>query len=144
MSLKTARMSQPIRMLKPADHGNTAPTTANLTVDLTAATVKGFNAVMIALHVGTITGTSIACKLQESASDFSGSDVTGAAFTTITTSNDDTVRYILVDLQKITMRYIKLAFTFTAITVSPLSAEAIFFDAQDSELVSVAADAVVA
>jgi hypothetical protein len=137
-------MSQPIRMLKPADHGNTAPTTANLTVDMTAAGAEGFNAVLIALHVGTITGTSIACKLQESATDFSGSDITGATFTTITTSNDDTVRYILVDLQKITLRYIKLAFTFTAITVSPMSAEAIFLDAQDSEFITTAADAVVA
>lgn len=130
-----------IRMLKPADHGASAPTTANVSVD-----TKGFEWARIDVQVGTITGTKIEWTVQESSDDGSAdafADVTGAVGTDIATTNDDVVHSIVIKTSKVE-RYLKIAWTYTSVTVSPLAATCTLYAAQDSKYLGTEVDAIVA
>ena len=112
-------------MLDPDDHGNSAPTGAIIDT-------KGFEEVLIAWNLGVMAGTSIACKIQEGAeSDMSdAADITGAAFTTVTTANDNTVHVMRINLVG-RMRYIQPAFTFTAVTQSKMGMLGVLSEARE-------------
>jgi len=103
-----------VRMLDPDDHGNSAPTTVIIDT-------KGFDELEVVWDVGVMAGTSIACKIQEGAeSDLSdAADITDAAFTTVTTANDDATYVGRINLRG-RDRYIRAAFTFTAVTQSKM------------------------
>lgn len=118
--------------LSPADYAATAPTaTQCLNID-----TKGFRWATFVLHIGALTGTSFAAKVQESSDNFSAdaaADITGAVFTTATgAGSDDSLMSLTIDLSK-TERYLQLAFTFSSLTVSLLSAVCILSNALDTK-----------
>jgi len=103
-----------VRMLDPDDHGNSAPTTVIIDT-------KGFDELEVVWDVGVMAGTSIACKIEEGAlaNMTDAADVSGAVFTTVTTSNDDKTYVGRINLRG-RARYIRAAFTFTAVTQSKM------------------------
>lgn len=113
-----------VRMLDPDDHGNSAPT--GVIID-----TKGFDELEVVLDVGVMAGTSIAAKIEEgSASDLSdAADVADAAFTTVTTSNDDATYVGRINLRG-RARYIRAAFTFTAVTQSKMGMVGVLSEAR--------------
>jgi hypothetical protein len=120
-----------VRAISPADYAGTAPTAGTQSVNIDT---KGFRWATFVIVAGALTATSIIGKISESSDNFSSdaaADVTGATFTTLTTSTDDVIVSLTVDLSK-SERYLRIAFgTFTA-TVSNLSAVCILSGAHDS------------
>lgn len=116
--------------LSPKDYGSTAPTaTQCINID-----TKGFRWATFLVQTGTVTGTSIAVKVQESSDNFvsdAAADVTDADFTTLAATDDDQWESLTIDLQKCE-RYLQLAFTFSAITVANLAASCVLSGAADS------------
>lgn len=126
-SLHPTSITKTLRALAPADYGATAPTTASQIID-----TRGFRFAKFALDFGVMAGTSIACKVQQDSDSAFGSGVdTGVDFTTVTTSNDDALQHVIVDTSKVE-RYLRLIFTFTSVTASPMAATCELFGPADS------------
>lgn len=121
-----------VNALLPDDFGSTAPNaTQCLNID-----TAGFRWATFVVQVGNVAGTSITAKVQESSlSDFGGgdpaADVTGASIPVWGDGDDGTLKSITIDLQRCE-RYLQLAFTYSSITASDLSAVCILSGAQDS------------
>jgi len=82
------------------------------TTNGTGVDTLGFHQALVILNVGTVT-TSLDVKLQESSDNGSGdsfADITGAAFTQVTTGNDNAVYVARVNLTG-TERYIRVVGT---------------------------------
>ena len=132
MGSQTARSELKIvRAISPADYAGTAPTAGTQSVNIDTL---GFRWATFVIVAGAMTATNVIGKISESSDNFSSdaaADVTGATFTALTTSTDDAIRTLTVDLSK-TERYLRIAFgTFTA-TVSNLSAVCILSQAAES------------
>jgi len=120
-----------VNALSPDDYGNTAPTASQcLNID-----TLGFRWATFVVQVGNVAGTSIACKIQESStSDMTtdaAADITGASFANWGDTSDNVTRSITIDLQRCE-RYLQLAFTYSSITASDVSACCILWGAGDS------------
>lgn len=79
-----------------------------VTTNGTGVDTMGFHQALIILNVGTVT-TSLDVKVQESSDDGSGdsyADITGAAFTQVTTANDNAIYVARINLTG-TERYIR-------------------------------------
>jgi hypothetical protein len=115
-------------MLAPKDYTDTAPVVATeaLVID-----TKGYEDLFVVLNVGVVAGTGIAVKVQEDDASDGGTavDVASATFTTLTAANDVDMYVGRVKLRG-RKRYLLLAFTFTAVTASNLSATAILSNAR--------------
>ena len=86
MLANSAKSATAVTLLKPASAADTAAATGT---GVLVAEYEGD--LMVTQHVGVVTAGSIAGKLQAcSAADGTGAeDITGATFTSVTTSNDD-------------------------------------------------------
>lgn len=116
-----------VPMLAPKDYTTTAPTTSeSVSIDLTAAGFKRCRWIEIILAIGTVAGTSIAATVKESTDNSTFTQLvdsagTNVAFASTTTANDNLVRRVIIDRQAVLKRYLRVDFTFTAITASPLA-----------------------
>ena len=83
-----------------------------VTTDGTGIDTRGYHQALVVLNVGTVT-TSLDVKVQQSSDDGSSdayADISGAAFTQVTTANDVTVYVARVNLDA-TERYIRVVGT---------------------------------
>jgi hypothetical protein len=120
-----------VRAISPADYAGTAPTAGTQSVNIDTL---GFRWATFTIIAGAMTATNVIGKITQSSDNFvsdAAADVTGATFTALTTSTDDAIRTLTVDLSKCE-RYLRIEFgTFTA-TVSNLSAACVLSQSHDS------------
>lgn len=111
---------------------NTFANDAAYDADSAEVDAKGFRWALFTLNIGATDVTSLDVKLQASATSGSGyADVTGATFTTIGATDDDSTQYILVDCQKIA-RYLILDYTQVGGTSSDAAADCVLFEPSDT------------
>ena len=121
--------SKTVIALHPKDYAATKPTTSELVV----VDTKGFRFARLDVVVGTVAGTSFTGVVQEDDNSgfTSGTTITGASLPPITTSNDVQVHSVTVDMAK-RERYLRLDFTFTAMTATPLAASCTLWGPDDA------------